>query len=98
MNFESINYKLFCTREVNPPRIPACPIVFVEIIFHPAIVCNEVLGTPVLGICGLSILGGPTDDFPESVSVKALIKEAIAFAIKDMDKPSKATGKTISTI
>lgn len=30
--------------------------------------------------------------------VKALIKEAIAFAIKDMEKPTKATGKTISKI
>jgi len=30
--------------------------------------------------------------------VKALIKEAIAFAIKDMDKPSKSVGKTISKI
>jgi hypothetical protein len=30
--------------------------------------------------------------------VKALIKEAIAFAIKDMDKPTKTTGTTISKI
>ena len=30
--------------------------------------------------------------------VKALIKEAIAFAIKDMDKPTKTTGNTISKI
>jgi hypothetical protein len=30
--------------------------------------------------------------------VKALIKEAIAFAIKDMDKPTKAIGKAISKI
>lgn len=30
--------------------------------------------------------------------VKALIKEAVDFAIKDMDKPSKSTGKTISKI
>ena len=30
--------------------------------------------------------------------VKALIKEAIAFAIKDMDKPTKAKGTTISKI
>ena len=30
--------------------------------------------------------------------VKALIKEAIAFAIKDMDKPSQSIGKTISKI
>jgi hypothetical protein len=30
--------------------------------------------------------------------VKALFKEAIAFAIKDMDKPTKVTGQTISKI
>jgi hypothetical protein len=30
--------------------------------------------------------------------VKALIKEAIHFAIKDMDKPTKSVGKTISKI
>ena len=30
--------------------------------------------------------------------VKALIKEAIEFAIKDMDKPTKSIGKTISKI
>ena len=30
--------------------------------------------------------------------VKALIKEAIDFAIKDMDKPTKSFGKTISKI
>lgn len=30
--------------------------------------------------------------------VKALIKEAINFAIKDMDKPTKSIGKTISKI
>ena len=30
--------------------------------------------------------------------VKALIKEAVAFAIKDMDKPTKTTGTTISKI
>lgn len=30
--------------------------------------------------------------------VKALVKEAIQFAIKDMDKPSKATGMTLSKI
>ena len=30
--------------------------------------------------------------------VKALIKEAVRFAIDDMDKPSKSTGKTISKI
>lgn len=30
--------------------------------------------------------------------VKALIKEAIDFAIKDMDKPTKSIGKTISKI
>ncbi len=30
--------------------------------------------------------------------VKALIQEAIGFAIKDMDKPTKITGQTISKI
>lgn len=30
--------------------------------------------------------------------VKALIKEAIDFAIKDMDKPTKSIGKTLSKI
>jgi hypothetical protein len=30
--------------------------------------------------------------------VKALIREAIDFAIKDMDKPTKSIGKTISKI
>jgi len=30
--------------------------------------------------------------------VKALVKEAVAFAVKDMDKPSKSVGKTISKI
>jgi hypothetical protein len=30
--------------------------------------------------------------------VKALLQEAIDFAIKDMDKPTKSTGKTISKI
>ncbi len=30
--------------------------------------------------------------------VKALLKEAIEFAIKDMDKPTKSIGKTISKI
>lgn len=30
--------------------------------------------------------------------VKALVKEAIEFAIKDMDKPAKSTGQTISKI
>ena len=30
--------------------------------------------------------------------ITALIKEAIAFAIKDMDKPTKSIGKTISKI
>ncbi|MFT3822535.1 MAG: DUF1801 domain-containing protein [Chitinophagaceae bacterium] len=33
-----------------------------------------------------------------NAKVKALIQEAIAFAIKDMDKPTKSTGKTISKI
>ena len=31
-------------------------------------------------------------------NVKALIQEAINFAIKDMDKPTKSIGKTISKI
>lgn len=31
-------------------------------------------------------------------AVEALIREAIAFAIKDMDKPTKSTGQTISKI
>ena len=30
--------------------------------------------------------------------VKALVKEAVAFAIKDMDKPTKSIGQTISKI
>lgn len=30
--------------------------------------------------------------------VKALIQEAVSFAVRDMDKPTKATGKTISKI
>jgi hypothetical protein len=30
--------------------------------------------------------------------VKALIREAIDFAISDMDKPTKSVGKTISKI
>lgn len=33
-----------------------------------------------------------------NTKVKALIKEAIDFAIKDMDKPAKSIGKTISKI
>jgi hypothetical protein len=33
-----------------------------------------------------------------NTKVKALIKEAIEFAIKDMDKPAKSTGRTISKI
>ena len=33
-----------------------------------------------------------------NLKVKALIKEAIEFAIKDMDKPTKSIGKTISKI
>lgn len=33
-----------------------------------------------------------------NAKVKALIKEAIDFAIKDMDKPTKSIGKTISKI
>jgi hypothetical protein len=38
----------------------------------------------------------PTDY--RNTKVKALIKEAIDFAIKDMDKPTKSIGKTISKI
>ena len=38
-----------------------------------------------------------TSDY-RNPKVKALIKEAIDFAIKDMDKPSKSMGKTISKI
>lgn len=38
----------------------------------------------------------PTDY--RNAKVKALIKEAIDFAIKDMDKPTKSIGKTISKI
>ncbi|MBO6186779.1 MAG: DUF1801 domain-containing protein [Chryseobacterium sp.] len=38
-----------------------------------------------------------TSDY-RSPKVKALIKEAIDFSIKDMDKPTKAIGKTISKI
>ena len=38
----------------------------------------------------------PTDY--RNVKVKALIKEAIDFAINDMDKPTKSIGKTISKI
>jgi hypothetical protein len=30
--------------------------------------------------------------------VKALVKEAVSFAIKDMDRPTKSVGKTISKI
>lgn len=30
--------------------------------------------------------------------VRALVKEAVSFAIKDMDKPTKSVGKTISKI
>lgn len=37
------------------------------------------------------------DDY-RNPRVKALIKEAIDFAIKDMDKPTKSIGKTISKI
>jgi hypothetical protein len=33
-----------------------------------------------------------------NLKVKALIEEAIDFAIKDMDKPTKSIGKTISKI
>lgn len=38
-----------------------------------------------------------TSDY-RNPKVKALIKEAIAFAIKDMDKPTSSIGKTISKI
>ena len=38
-----------------------------------------------------------TSDY-RNPKVKALIKEAIDFAIKDMDKPTKSIGKTISKI
>jgi hypothetical protein len=38
----------------------------------------------------------PTDY--RNTKVKALIQEAIDFAIKDMDKPTKSIGKTISKI
>lgn len=38
-----------------------------------------------------------TSDYRNS-KVKALIQEAIDFAIKDMDKPTKSIGKTISKI
>lgn len=38
-----------------------------------------------------------TNDY-RNPTVKALIKEAIHFAIKDMDKPSKSFGVTISKI
>jgi len=38
-----------------------------------------------------------TSDY-RNPKVKALIQEAIAFAIKDMDKPTKSIGKTISKI
>ena len=37
------------------------------------------------------------DDY-RNPKVKSLIKEAIDFAIKDMDKPPKSVGKTISKI
>jgi len=37
------------------------------------------------------------DDY-RNPNVKALIKEAIDFAIEDMDKPTKSIGKTISKI
>lgn len=37
------------------------------------------------------------DDY-RNPKVKALIKEAIDFAIKDMEKPTKSIGKTISKI
>ena len=37
------------------------------------------------------------EDFSND-AVKALIKNAIDFAIQDMDKPSKSIGKTISKI
>lgn len=38
-----------------------------------------------------------TNDY-RNPKVKALIKEAIDFAMKDMDKPTKSIGKTISKI
>ena len=38
-----------------------------------------------------------TSDY-RNPKVKALVKEAIDFAIKDMDKPSKSAGMTISKI
>lgn len=38
-----------------------------------------------------------TSDY-RNPKVKALLQEAIAFAIKDMDKPTKSTGKSISKI
>ena len=38
-----------------------------------------------------------TSDY-RNLDVKALIQEAIDFAIKDMDKPTKSTGQTISKI
>jgi hypothetical protein len=38
-----------------------------------------------------------TSDY-RNPKVKALIKEAIAFAINDMDKPTKSIGQTISKI
>lgn len=38
-----------------------------------------------------------TSDY-RNPKVKALIKEAIDFSIKDMDKPTKSIGKTISKI
>ncbi len=38
-----------------------------------------------------------TSDY-RNPKVKALIKEAMAFAIKDMEKPTKVTGQTISKI
>ncbi len=38
-----------------------------------------------------------TSDY-KNPKVKALIQEAIDFAIKDMDKPTKSIGKTISKI
>lgn len=38
-----------------------------------------------------------TSDY-RNTKVKALIQEAIDFAVKDMDKPTKSIGKTISKI
>lgn len=38
-----------------------------------------------------------TTDY-NNAKVKALVEEAIQFAIKDMDKPSRSTGTTISKI